>query len=276
LRLSAPQVSTACDSGRVSLLSHTRPLPQAVLTWTLSGVVALNRELLKRVRLAGNPTRVATIAALALLILLPPPASFAQKPDAGAQAKSTAKPAGRIYPEKIRSYTVEQTEVEIIKSPDSKGADQNQSPSPDADALIHFGEPRIVKSTPLGITLEVPVTISAVKQGGHVDFLSFEDMVVNGASVTIEDYEHRFNLPNKQPVMLAEPVRLFISTANALMGALGEWGKPKDLWPVTGRVYVFGRFRKFFFAFKRVVPVELSLSLPNPLKNKQTNPALKQ
>jgi hypothetical protein len=231
----------------------------------------------KWARLGETSVSVAIIATLALFILLSAPASPAQQADVTAQTKSTAKPTtGRIYPEKIRGYKVEQAEVEIKRSPDSKGADENSSPSPERDALIHFGEARIVKNTPLGITLEVPVTISAVKQGGHVEFLSFEDMVVNGTPVTIEDYEHRFNLPNKQPVMLAEPVRLFISTANALRGALGEWGKPKDLWPVTGRVYVFGRFRKFSFAFKRVVPVELSLSLPNPLKNKQLNPALKQ
>jgi hypothetical protein len=50
-----------------------------------------------------------------------------------------------------------------------------------------------------------------------------------------------------------------------LFGALGEWNDAKALWPVTGRVYVFGQFKKFIFKFKRVVPVELSLSLPNPL-----------
>jgi hypothetical protein len=44
------------------------------------------------------------------------------------------------------------------------------------------------------------------------------------------------------------------------------------VWPVTGRVYVFGRFKKFLFSFKRVVPVELSLTLPNPLKSKTIEP----
>jgi hypothetical protein len=57
------------------------------------------------------------------------------------------------------------------------------------------------------------------------------------------------------------------------MGALGEWNDSKPTWPVTGRVDVFGQFKKFIFKSKRVVPVELSLSLPNPLlnlKNKKT------
>jgi len=183
-------------------------------------------------------------------------------------SSSSTSSAPRTFPKEIRGYKVARARVEV-KKPKDKGGDQS-SDSTDADALIQFGEPRIAKMTPLGITMEVPVTVAAVKQGGHVDFLTFEDMVVNGTSVTIEDYMRPFDLPNKQPVLLPEPVQVFISAPRALLGALGEWNSSKDVWPVTGRVYVFGRFKKFLFSFKRVVPVELSLTLPNPLKNKQT------
>ena len=176
----------------------------------------------------------------------------------------------RAFPKKIRGYKLERAKVEIKKPKSEKGQDQStgSTTTTDADALIQFGEPRIAKMTPLGITMEVPVTVSAVKQGGRVDFLTFEDMVVNGTPVTIEDYMRPFDLPNKQAVLLPEPVQVFISTTRALLGALGEWNASKDVWPVTGRVYVFGRFKKFLFSFKRVVPVELNLSLPNPLRNK--------
>jgi hypothetical protein len=132
--------------------------------------------------------------------------------------------------------------------------------------LIQFGEPRVVRVTPLGLTLEVPITIAPVKQGGHVDFLTFEEMVVNGTPVTVDEYDHPFELPNKNPLTLREPVRLFISAPRILLGALDEWGNSKEVWPVTGRVYVFGRFKKFLFKFKRAVPIELSLSLSNPLR----------
>lgn len=197
---------------------------------------------------------------------------------AGQQQQSSPPLVGpaqtpRAFPKEIRGYKVERAKVEIKKPKDAKGQDQSTgstaAATTDADALIQFGEPRIAKMTPLGITMEVPVTVSAVKQGGHVDFLTFEDMVVNGTPVTIEDYMRPFDLPNKRAVLLPEPVQVFISTARALLGALGEWNSSKDVWPVTGRVYVFGRFKKFLFSFKRVVPVELSLTLPNPLKNKQ-------
>jgi hypothetical protein len=183
----------------------------------------------------------------------------------------------RTFPKEIRGYKVERARVEIRKPKDNQSQTQAAGGGAvDADALIQFGEPRIAKMTPLGITMEVPVTVAAVKQGGHVDFLSFEDMVVNGTPVTIEDYLRPFDLPNKSPVLLPEPVRVFISTQSALLGALGEWNSTKESWPVTGRVYVFGRFKKFLFSFKRVVPIELSLTLPNPLKNQQTDPAIKQ
>ncbi|HEY0004271.1 MAG TPA: hypothetical protein VGB17_05630, partial [Pyrinomonadaceae bacterium] len=112
------------------------------------------------------------------------------------------------------------------------------------------------------------IRIAAVKQGGRVDFLVFEEMLVNGSPVTIEEYHHPFDLPNDHPVVLPEPVRIYISTPRTILGAVAEVTNSKETWPVTGRVYIFGRFKKFFLKFKRVVPVELNLSLPNPLWRK--------
>jgi hypothetical protein len=186
---------------------------------------------------------------------------------------SSANASNRVYPKEIRGYKLERAKVEIKKPKDAKDAasegDTAEKPSSDADALIQFGEASIARMTPLGITLEVPVTVAAVKQKGHVDFLTFEDMVVNGLSVTVEEYSHSFDLPTNKATRLPQPVRLFISMSTAVMGALGEWNDQKKTWPVKGRVYVFGRFKKFLFNFKRVVPVELELTLANPLLSKK-------
>jgi hypothetical protein len=180
---------------------------------------------------------------------------------APALAQHRATPE-RAYPKEIRGYKIERAKVEIKRQKDSRKSNEIG----DADALIQFGEPRVARVTPLGLTLEVPITIAAVKQGGHVDFLTFEDMMVNGTPVSVDEYDHPFELPNKNPVMLAEPIRLFISAPRVLLGALDEWGNSKEMWPVTGRVYVFGRFKKFLFNFKRAVPIELDLALSNPLR----------
>ena len=183
-----------------------------------------------------------------------------------AQQPAASSSHARTYPKEIRGYKVELAEVELkkqgAKEEDRFDADEAQ------DSLIKLGEPRVTSITPLGIHLEVPVTVAAVKQGGRVDFLTFEDMTVNGTSVTVNEYRHSFDLPNDRPVTLPHPITLHISTPRVLFGALDEWRKPQDVWPVTGRVYVFGHFKKFLFKFKRVVPVELDLSFRNPLRAK--------
>jgi hypothetical protein len=188
---------------------------------------------------------------------------FAQQPAANSSSSHPQLPA-RTYPKEIHGYKVELARVELRKQ-DSKA--DNAADETDAEgALIQLGEPKVTSLSPLGIGLEVPVTVAAVKQGGRVDFLTFEEMTVNGTTVTVNEYNHSFDLPTREPVTLPAPVSIYISTPRALLGALGEWNQPKDVWPVTGRVYVFGHFKKFLFKFKRVVPVELNLSFRNPLK----------
>ncbi len=215
-------------------------------------------------RTKGRGRRACALAVCAALVLSS--LALAQEPAASSSH-------ARTYPKEIRGYKVELAEVELKK----QSAKEEHRPDADdaQDSLIKLGEPRVTSITPLGIHLEVPVTVAAVKQGGRVDFLTFEDMTVNGTPVTVNEYRHSFDLPNDRPVTLPDPVTLHISTPRVLFGALDEWRKPQDTWPVTGRVYVFGRFKKFLFKFKRVVPVELDLSFRNPLRSK-TPEAIKQ
>jgi hypothetical protein len=169
----------------------------------------------------------------------------------------------RTYPEKIRGYKVERAVVEV-KKPDSKKNNGERQPS--EDDLIKFGDPRLVSATPLGIKLEVPMVIAPVKQKGKVHFLAFEEIVINGTPVEIEDYKHKFKLSDKESRVLKEPLRFFIYLPNALLAAIGEWTGSKENWLVTGRVYVFGEFKKAIFNFKRCIPVELNLTMRNPLR----------
>lgn len=187
----------------------------------------------------------------------------------------------RTYPKEIRGYKLERTVVEI-KKPETKtrksgkentqnqsdGGDRTDSAERDVDELIRLGKPRLVRATPLGFTLEVPIVVSPVKQSGQVDFLVFEDMVVNGTAVDIDEYRHAFDLPNREALILREPLRFYIYLPSALLAALGDWSDAKETWPVTGRVYVFGKFKKSLFSFKRVVPVELNLTMRNPLRDR--------
>jgi hypothetical protein len=181
------------------------------------------------------------------------------------------------YPKEIRGYKVERAAVEMKTSANGSKTDKSRDPAPGSDAppasdgvdqLITFSAPELARITPLGITFNVAVVVAPVKQSGHVHFLFFENMQVNGHSVEIEDYDHAFDLPNKQPMTLRDPLRFYIYSPTAVLAAADEWSNSKETWPVTGRVYVCGKFKKSIFSFKRCVPVELNLKMRNPLRGK--------
>ena len=170
------------------------------------------------------------------------------------------------YPKEIRGYKVERKAVEVKKlKKQSKDTTESNSDS-EVDRLIQFGQPLLTRATPLGVTLEIPIVVTPIKQSGHVDFLVFEDIVVNGTSVEIDDYHHSFDLPNNQPLTLREPLSLYIYLPSAVFATIDELSDSKNIWPVTGRVYVFGKFKKLLFRFKRCVPVEVNFTMRNPLR----------
>jgi hypothetical protein len=187
------------------------------------------------------------------------------------------------YPKEIRGYKVERAAVDLKpdKNKKQKSAAQKtasdratqtksgeqQTGTGEPPQLIQFGSPRVARVTPLGISLEIPVVVSPVRQKGRVDFLVFEKMVVNGTSVQIDEYHRAFDLPNDKPLTLKEPLRFFVYLPSAIVAAIDELGGGSKEWPITGVVYIFGRFKKSVFRFKRVVPVELSLTVPNPLRS---------
>jgi hypothetical protein len=192
----------------------------------------------------------------------------------------------RSYPNEIRGYKVERTAVEV-KKPEPKGKSSgkdkpqsnsqgstkttNETANPDAadvDQLITFGRPHLASVTPLGISFDVPIVVAPIKQSGHVEFLLFEDMRVNDHSVEIDEYHRAFDLPSKRALTLGEPLRFYIYLPVAALAAVDEWNNSKETWPVTGRVYVCGKYKKFLFSFKRCVPVELNLAMRNPLKER--------
>jgi hypothetical protein len=178
---------------------------------------------------------------------------------------NTAFGQSTIYPKEIRGYKVVRAAVELkqtkVRNPDTKA----QTPSQPSTSLIQFGKPRIVRITPLGISLEIPIVVSPVRQKGRVDFLVFESITVNGTSVQIDEYHGRFNLPNKEPLALTEPLRFYAYLPTAVLAGIDELTNNRKEWPVTGTVYVFGRFNKSIFRFKRCIPLELNLTIPNPL-----------
>ena len=189
-----------------------------------------------------------------------------------ATVANTGRAQNHTYPDKIRGYKVERTVIEV-KPAAATGANNNGVPGnsandPGVDKLITFGKPSLALVTPLGITFEVPIVVAPVTQSGKVDFLVFEDIKVNGQAVRIADYNHAFHLSNSKPLLLKDPLSIYVYLPTALLAAIGEWTGSKDSWPVAGRVYVFGKFKKGLFSFKRCVPVEMDLTIRNPFREK--------
>lgn len=251
----------------------------------------MRRERVTKIAGHERHARVARVrrraASFCLMLALASSIVLAQEQSQSSQSSRDGANAARQYPREIRGYRIERADVRVRRqrnqqrsrdergsaasssssSPSTSNTNTQQTQQSSEPELITLGAPRLVHMTPLAITLEVPVTVAPVEQGGTVDLLVFEDMTVNGTPVTVEDYRHPFRLPNERPARLPDPIRIEISMARALIGALGEWNSESATWPVTGRVYVCGRFRRFLINFKRAVPVELNLRVPNPLRN---------
>lgn len=188
---------------------------------------------------------------------------FSPAIDATAQQSNAS-----AQPKEVRGYKVHRAEVELKKTKDS---DKKKKPNKEdydetEPILIRLGDAQLVSTSPLGVTLDVPVVLAAVKQQGEVDRLVFEDMRVNDTAVTLEDYVHPFTLPNKEPLSLNPPLRIFVSTPQAVLRTIDEIFNSKEVWQVTGRIYVCGHFKKYLFKFKRAVPVDVQTSINNPLR----------
>lgn len=203
---------------------------------------------------------------LLLLIVLPSAfVALGQQPNEG-----TSRP----LPKEVRGYKIHRAQVEM-KKPIESGKKDKRSEKEKFDKdeydetepiLIRLGEAELVGVSPLGVTFDVPVIIAPVKHQGDVDLLVFEDIRVNDAPVTLDDYVYPFKLPNKEPLTLAPSVRIFVSTPQAVLRTIDDVFNSKEVWSVTGRIYVCGNFKKFLFTFKRAVPVELQTTIKNPLR----------
>lgn len=172
--------------------------------------------------------------------------------------------AAQDLPKEIRGYKVQRVKISI----------KNQNKKTDAkdksEVFVKVGEPELIDVSLSGITFELSAEIDSLQQSGTVDFLTFQNFRVNGLKVDVEEYKESFEFKKKQTIVLPKPIQFFLSATQTLRGALKEAKESKDEWTVTGRIFVFGQFKKSFLKFKRVIPVEINLKIKNPLKAANT------
>lgn len=162
-------------------------------------------------------------------------------------------------PSKIRGYSVHSQAIVV----------NQQTPSSRSGPAVELkvGDPVVVDVSLSGISLELSAEVTSAAQSARVDFLTFHDVRVNGVSVVVEEYTHRFSVRKNEAITLPQPAKIFLPTGALLKGALAEMHESRKEWLVTGRVFVFGKFRKYGFYHKRVVPVDVKLTIKNPLLN---------
>jgi len=163
-------------------------------------------------------------------------------------------------PDKIRGYRVHEAKIRVESGPSAASESGSQ------DAIVRINSPEIIDFGLSGVTFQVGAEIGAIGQSGNVDFLTFNDFRINGISVDIDEYPHSFVLKKNVITKLPKPAVVTIGSSGIAKAAYNEIVASRPRWAVTGTVFVFGKFKKFGIGFKRVVPVRLDLSIPNPLR----------
>ncbi len=166
-------------------------------------------------------------------------------------------------PKEIRGYKVYRAKISVKNQTEKSGAPDK------SETFIKIGEPEIADVSLAGITLEISAEIQSSAQSGTVDFVTFQDFRVNNLAVDVEEYTESFQLEKDKPTILPKPIKIFLGAKQTLRGASEELKESKEEWIVTGKVFVFGRFKKSLLKFKRVVPIEINLKIKNPLQGSE-------
>lgn len=176
------------------------------------------------------------------------------------------------YPKEIRGYKVYKAKISVRN--EGEKSDSKTESKDDSEAFITLGEPKVSSVFLSGITMEMSAQISAIDQSGKVDFLTFNDFKVNGLSVDIEEYTESFSFEKNKSFGLPKPIKVVVGTGQALLGGIGEMRDSKEEWDVSGTVFVFGKFKKLGFSFKRVIPIQINVKIKNPVKKMRSQSSL--
>ena len=154
-------------------------------------------------------------------------------------------------PSKIRGYKVYKKAVSVTSTDGPAGSLKISTPSVED---VSFSSVKVA----------VTIGMDGVSETGRVDFLTFHDFKINGIPVTIDEYIEPFGFKKGQTVSLPKPLEINVGTIHLLDAARKGTDAFRGEWSVTGRVFVFGKFRKYGMKFRRVVPVDIDLRIKNP------------
>ena len=171
----------------------------------------------------------------------------------------------QTLPSKIRGYKVYDAKVVVKPNKTDNGYED-----PDADAAVKLTNFDLVGMGLSRVTIEVGADILSSSRSGEVEFMTFHDFRVNGVAIAVEEYKHPFSFKKAESASLPKPARITIRASSLAKGAASGLADPKKDWIVTGTVFVFGKFKKFGFSFRRVVPVKIDLKIKNLLQDRRS------
>lgn len=192
----------------------------------------------------ARTTRLAAIAFIAIIALF-----------------ASAPLAAQTLPSSIRGYKVHRKPIMVNSTP------SDGSKSDEEGAVVKIGDPKLVDVSLTGINFELNAEIRALEQSGTVDFLTFHDFRVNDIPVEIDEYKASFKFRKNEAIVLPEPATIFLPTGRLIEAAYREMRDSKERWTVRGRVFVFGKFRRFGFHHKRAVPIDIDIDVANPIRS---------
>ena len=173
---------------------------------------------------------------------------------------SAAASWAQQFPNKIDGYKVYDAKVSFVT------ADAVVAASDPREAVVEIGEPEVNDIGLSGITFSVGVSVSGADQRGRIDRITLKDLKINGISAQAREFIGPIELIPGAKIELPEPVRFVIGLGGIARGAYREFVQERPKWRVTGTVFVFGKFKKFGIAFKRVVPIRIDLEIANPVR----------
>lgn len=167
--------------------------------------------------------------------------------------------AAQELPKEIRGYKVYKPKPTLVRTEAS--AERRQSEP------IAIRASNLVSISVDGVTFEADIAVQPIPHNGKVDFLTFHDFTVNGVHVEIEEYTSPFAIRKNEPISLQKPATIFLPTLQIVQAGWKEMRDSRAEWAVSGRVFIFGRFKKFGMEFKRVIPVDVSFTIKNPVRS---------
>lgn len=168
--------------------------------------------------------------------------------------------AAQQLPDRIRGYKVHKQIVTVRET-----AGPTDASSPMVASRINPEQVALKEISLTGVSFEMPIELSALPHSGRVDFITFSEMTVNGIPVTVDEFRTEFRFRKGEQVLLPSPVTIFVPTHRLVQAAWREMRDSQPMWRVRGRVFVFGRFKRYGIHHKRVVPVDIDINIDNPV-----------